>query len=301
MKKCLPILLLVPIFSFAFDVQLPSNLKVLESTVLPSLIIQTIFGEYGAQIEKLEIAVVEGDKAKAIEFWQQTLPSQGWQIPQPTFLQGEQTIYLYSKGKDIFIIAPATNPRQLLLVEAKGVRDIGVLLGMVMKGLTSIAGSPSEKESEEIQRLRISPFPQAKLILEARIPGKAISEKMLKEEPTRGSSSAAEGAGSASLTTTTQSPSLLQSLLSEVEEVHFREFQLPSRVRPREVIDYYEGKLKEEGWQMVVKNIEPQPSFPYVLICGLKGNYTVISLIPEYPTKTFHTLDEIILLGKKQK
>ncbi len=295
MRKSFLTLLLVSIFSFALDIQLPPYLKVLESTVLPPFIIQTLFGEYSKQIEKLEILVAEGDKMEALRFWQQTLPSKGWQVLLTTPAVEEQMSYVYRRGEDIFLIAPGTNPRQLLIVEAKGVRDVGILLGMIMKGLTDIAASLAEEKGKEIQFPQIPPFPQAKLILEARIPGKIISEKITKKETTKGAPAAMAGGAPAS------PPTMLQSIIANVREIHFREFQLPSKVRPQEVINYYEEKMREGGWKMVVKNIEPKPSFPFVLICALKEDYTIISLIPQYPSKAFHTLDEIILLGEKQK
>lgn len=295
MKKLILLLLLTSLFSFALDIQLPPYIKVLESTVLPPIIIQTLFGESGKQIEKLEIVIAEGDKLEALRYWQQALPAKGWQILLTSRSPEEQMTYAYSRGRDIFLIAPSTDPRQLLLVEAKGVKDVGVFFGMIMKGLTNIASSLSEEGKKEIQLPLVPPFPQAKLVVEARIPGKAISEKLKKEETMR----TAPIPPTPSPTTAVRQPSLLQSILSNVKEIYFREFQLPSRVRPRDVLNYYEGKLREGGWQLVIKNIEPQPSFPYVLICALKGDYTIISLIPEYPTRAFHTLDEIILLGEK--
>lgn len=302
MKKLILIvftLILTYSFSAPLDIQLPPYLKVVETTVLPPLIIQTLFGEYGKEIEKLEIVITEGDKVEALRFWQQTLPQKGWQILLTTTPQEGQMAYAFNRGTDIFLIAPGANPRQLLLVEAKGVRDVGVLLGMIMKGLTNLAASLVEEAEKELKVPLIPPPPQAKLVVEARIPGKAISEKLKKEEASRATQSPSEKApptASAPL----KSTSLLQAMLSNVKEIYFREFQLPSRIRPPEVLNYYENKLREGGWQMVIKNIEPQPSFPYVLICALKGDYTIISLIPDYPTRAFHTLDEIILVGEKK-
>lgn len=293
-------LILISCFSSPLDIQLPPYLKVIESTVMPPLIIQTLFGEYCKDIEKIEIVVVEGDKVEALRFWQQTLPSKGWQILLSTLPQEEQVTYAYSRGKDIFLIAQGANPRQLLLVEAKGVRDLGVLFGMIMKSLTNITASLTEEGKKDLQLPLIPPFPQAKLVVEARIPGKVISEKLRKEQAP-GVAQMPPGKAPSSAQTTVKSTSVLQSILVNVKEIYFREFQLSSRVRPREVLNYYESRLREGGWQMVIKNIEPQPSFPYVLICALKGDYTIISLIPEYPTRAFHTLDEIILISEKQK
>lgn len=302
MKKLfLVISLLVVVVALALDIQIPPYLKEVESTVLPPLIIQTLFGEYGKQIEKLEIAIVEGDKAEALRFWGESLPSKGWRPLLTTPYRDEQATYAYNKGNNIFLIAPCANPRQMLLVEAKGVRDVGIFLGMVMKGLTNLAVSLAEEREKEIQLPKIPSFPQAKLILEARIPGKVISERVKREEAPKGGVVMGGGGVSSPPLQAGKASSILQSILADVEEIHFREFQLPSRVYPREVINYYEGELRKEGWQMVIKNVAPQPSFPYVLICALKGDYVIISLIPEYPTRALHTLDEIILVGKGRK
>jgi len=297
MRKFFLFILILTSLSFALEVSLPPYLKVVESTTFPPVIIQALFGDYGKEIDKLEIVIAEGDKAEALQFWQQTLPSKGWHLlfssPQPQ----QPFPIAYNKGKDITLIAPGTKPSQLLLVEAKGVKDVGVLLGIIMKGLSALATSLVEEE--KVSFPQIAPFPQAKLMLEARIPAKLISEKIRgegvqKEAPLRAGAPAPAGVKS-----TSPAP-LLQSLLSNVEEIHFREFQLPSRIAPRDVINYYEGELREEGWQMVVKNIQPQPSFPYVLICASKGDYFIISLIPQFPTSKLHTLDEIILLARKE-
>lgn len=292
MRKLLILLLFASIFAFALDIQIPPYLKVLESTALPPILIQALFGEEGKQIENLEVVIVEGDKEEAMQFWQQTLPSKGWKALTAMSSAQKEMIFAFNRGKDILLIAPGTTPRQFLLVEAKGVKDIGILLGIVMKGLSNLATSLTEQKTEQIFP-QIPPPPQAKLVLEARIPGKIISERLKKE-------TGEKATGSAPPTAKMQKPPLLlQSILADVEEIYFREFQLPSRIHPRDVIEYFEGKLKEGGWQLVIKNVEPQPSFPYVLICALKGNYTIISLIPEYPNRLFHTLDEIILVGKK--
>jgi hypothetical protein len=284
-------------FSFALDVPLPPYLKVVESTTLPPLIMQGLLGEYAKNIEKLEFVIVDGDKTEALQFWQQTLPSKGWRLLFSSSQPQQPLPIAYNRGKDILLIAPGTKPSQLLLVEAGGVKDIGVLLGIIMKGLSSIASSLVEEEKGSF--LKIAPFPQAKLVLEACIPAKVISEKLRGETPKYDVPMRA-GVASPEVAKTTSSPPFLQSLLSNADEIHFREFQLPSRIDPREVINYYEGKLREEGWQRVIKNIQPQPSFPYVLICASKGDYYIISLIPQFPTNKLHTLDEIILLAKKE-
>ncbi|MGB9607435.1 MAG: hypothetical protein ACPL7E_02745 [bacterium] len=293
MRRAFPFLFLAAL-AFSLEVSLPPYLKTVESTALPQVLIQALFGDYGKQIDKLEILIVEGDKSEALQFWQQTLPSNGWRLLFSSQQPQQPFPIAYSKGNNIFLIAPGVTTKQLLLVEAEGVKDVGVLLGIIMKGLTTIATSLVQ-EKEKVPLPRIPSFPQAKLTLEARIPAKLVSEKL--KGAKEGQVEQARNLASKSA----RAPSpLLSSLLSSVDEIHFREFQLPSKVSPREVINYYEGKLKSDGWQMMVKNIEPQPSFPYVLICGLKGDYAIISLIPLYPNNRVHTLDEIILLTTKK-
>ncbi|MBC7329693.1 hypothetical protein H5T88_04960 [bacterium] len=298
MRKFFLLLLVSISFSFALEVPLPPYLKVVESTSFPPVIMQALLGDYAKNIERLEIVIVDGDKTEALQFWQQTLPSKGWRLLFSSSQPQQPFPIAYNRGKDVLLIAPGTKPSQLLLVEAGGVKDVGVLLGIIMKGLSSIATSLVEEEKGSFPK--IAPFPQAKLVLEARIPAKAISEK-LKGEGVKYSAPTHVGAASSEIAKSTPSASLLQSLLSNADEIHFREFQLPSKIDPREVINYYEEKLKKEGWQRIIKNTQPQPSFPYVLICAYKGDYCIISLIPQFPANTLHTLDEIILLAKKER
>jgi hypothetical protein len=296
MRKFLLFLSLLTSLSFALEISLPPYLKVVESTSLPPMIMQALLGDYAKNIEELEFVITEGDKTEALQFWQQTLPSKGWRLLFSSSQPQQPFPIAYNRGKDIFLVAPGTKPNQLLLVEAKGVKDVGVLLGIIMKGLSSIASSLAE---EKASYPKIVPFPQAKLVLEARIPAKVISEK-LGGELVKYNAPMRVGIAPPEIIKSTSSPPLLQSLISNADEIHFREFQLPSRINPKEVINYYEEKLKGKGWQRVIKNTQPQPSFPYVLICAAKGDYFIISLIPRFPTNKLHTLDEIILLAKKE-
>lgn len=289
MRRFLP-LLLIAIFSLALDLKIPSEMKILESTKVPPLLIQPLLGEYGKELESLEIVLLEGDRDSALRFWNQTLPKEGWNLVFAPPSPKETFPLVYIKGKSLIAFVETPKPNQLLVVRLEGVSDVGALLAVAMKGLTSLATSFAQQSQEGI--ISVTPFPESKLLVTARIPASAIKERVKKEGGERSLLGSPPGV--------LASPPTLQKLLENVEEIQFKEYQISSKVSPLDILQHYERELTKANWRVILKNANPMPSLPYVLLLALREDYAIISVLPSQPTKTLTTINEIFLLGERK-